>query len=103
MYTYSTYASPTSYSNSYLSNGKTYQPLYTYYKAPNYYNSAGYYSTTFLVVYYDGYGYNFYYDTYGYYEYSVHPEDSSMGVGGIIGLILIFGCLGFFFCIIAKE
>jgi hypothetical protein len=34
-----------------------------------------------LVVYYDGYGYNFYYDTYGYYEYSVHPEYEGGGGG----------------------
>lgn len=55
--------------------GKTYAPLYQYYLPPNYYNRVGYYSTTYLMIYYNGYGYNFYYGGYGYYEYSVHPRD----------------------------
>ena len=53
---------------------KTYSPLYVYYKPTDYYNKAGYYSTTFSLVYYDGYGYNFYYGDYGYYEYSLNEE-----------------------------
>ena len=80
--------------------------MYTYYRAPNYYNRVGYYSTVFLIVYYDGYGYNFYYNTYGYYEYSVNqrPPSNSSG-GGMAGLIIgiIFGvcccgCIGLVFC-----
>jgi hypothetical protein len=55
-----------------MSTGKTYQPLYVYYKPAGYYNALGYYSTTFLLIYYDGYGYNFYYGEYGYYEYSIN-------------------------------
>ena len=65
-------ANTPTYTNSYFSGGKTYQPLYTYYLPKNYYNAAGYYSTLFLLTYYDGYGYNFYYGQYGYYEYSVN-------------------------------
>ena len=56
---------------------KTYEPLYVYYKPPNYYNPVGYYSTTYLIIYYDGYGYNFYYGTNGYYEYSVNEEEGA--------------------------
>ena len=55
-------------------DGKTYSRLYVYYKPENYYNATGYYSTTFTLVYYDGYGYNFYYGDYGYYEYSLNEE-----------------------------
>ena len=90
-YSYSRYANPTSYSNSYYSKTtmRTSRPLYTYYRAPNYYHAAGYYSTVFLIVYYNGYGYNFYYGGYGYYEYSVNQRQESSG--GIVGAI--FGCL----------
>ena len=91
-YSYSRYKNPTSYSNSYysVSTKRTSRPLYVYYRAPNYYNAIGYYSTVFLIVYYDGYGYNFYYGRYGYYEYSVNqrPESSA---GSAIGSLI--GCL----------
>ena len=62
---------------------RTSRPLYVYYRAPNYYNAVGYYSTVFLMVYYNGYGYNFYYGQYGYYEYSVNqrPESSGSVIG----------------------
>ena len=80
---YSTYANSPTYYNVYFSNGKTYQPLYVYYKPSDYYNPAGYYSTTFLMIYYDGYGYNFYYHLYGYYEYSVND------VAGVETLVLV--------------
>ena len=75
--------------------GKTYAPLTTYYLAPDYYNSAGYYSSIYLMSYYDGYGYNFYYGDYGYYEYSVNdePGDTEPGVGYWIGVVT----MGYFF------
>jgi hypothetical protein len=85
VYSYSTYANTRSTYNAYLSAGKTYQPLYTYYRPANYYNAAGYISTLYLLTYYDGYGYNFYYNTYGYYEYSVNPSPPSSGGGGSAG------------------
>lgn len=80
-----------------MSAGKTYQPLYTYYRPANYYNAAGYYSTTFLLIYYNGYGYNFYYNTYGYYEYSVNPSPPSSGGGGSAGAII--GTICYCFCL----
>ena len=76
-YSYSTYKTPATTANSYWDGKRTYQPLYSYYRPVGYYNVRGYYSTTFLLIYYNGYGYNFYYGGYGYYEYSVHPEDTS--------------------------
>ena len=101
VYSYSTYKNPTTYTNTYwnAATGRTSQPLYVYYRPINYYNPIGYYSTVFLLVYYDGYGYNFYYGTYGYYEYSVNqqppPNRSGGGTGGII-VAIIFGicCCG---------
>lgn len=62
---------------------RTSRPLYVYYRPMNYYNAVGYYSTVFLIVYYNGYGYNFYYGQYGYYEYSVNqrPESSGSVIG----------------------
>jgi len=92
VYSYSTYKNTRTTTNAYLSNGKTYQPLYTYYRPNNYYNAAGYYSTTFLLIYYNGYGYNFYYNTYGYYEYSVNPSPPSSGGGGSTGAVIGILC-----------
>jgi len=62
-------------SNSYFNSktGRTYQPLYVYYMPLNYYSAIGYYSTLYLLIYHNGYGYNFYYNKYGYYENS--PND----------------------------
>ena len=80
------------YYNQYYSNGKTYSPLYVYYRPANYYNAAGFYSTVYLMNYYDGYGYNFYYGTYGYYEYSVHPE-SHMGTVWMGIVLLVMFCV----------
>lgn len=74
-YKFSTVKNPLVRTNNYWDGSKTYQPLYVYYLPSNYYNSLGYYSITYGVKYYDGYGYNFYYATYGYYEYSVHPDE----------------------------
>ena len=58
----------------------------------NYYNKAGYYSSTFLLVYYDGYGYNFYYDDYGYYEYSVNEQKNEGGAAGSVIFIILCCC-----------
>ena len=76
-YSYSTTKTAPATSNSYWDGGRTYKPLYAYYRPTGYTSATGYYSTTFLLIYYNGYGYNFYYGGYGYYEYSVHPEDTS--------------------------
>ena len=82
------------YANAYLRDGRTYEPLYVYYRAPNYYNPAGYYSALYLQTYYDGYGYNFYYQTYGYYEYSENDKGGG-GVGWIVFLIILGLCCCF--------
>ena len=42
----------------------------------------------FLMIYYNGYGYNFYYGNYGYYEYSVHPEPESDTEGLVMFLVM---------------
>ena len=83
--------------NKYYSNGKTYQELYVYYRPANYYNALGYYSNTFMLIYYDGYGYNFYYGSYGYYEYSVHPRQKGSGGGGVVVFLCLCCC---FICLI---
>lgn len=74
-------------SNRYFDGTQTFKPLYVYYLPQNYYNPMGYNSTTYGMMYYDGYGYNFYYKTYGYYEYSVHPENALAWYWN-----LFFGC-----------
>jgi len=73
-------------------DGKTYEPLYVYYRPNDFINAAGYYSPTYLTIYYDGYGYNFYYDTYGYYEYSDHPEYNLKGEGYYIAGFSLYCC-----------
>lgn len=107
-YSYSTYKNPTTYSNSYYSvtTKRTSRPLYVYYRAPNYFNAAGYRSSYFLLVYYDGYGYNFYYGRYGYYEYSVNqtPEGEDPLVGAIItGVCLLCSCGMIAYCIYESR
>ena len=77
VYKYSTVKNPLVRTNTYWDGYLTYTPLYVYYLPVNYYSAAGYYSTTYEKVYYDGYGYNFYYATSGYYEYSLHPEEET--------------------------
>ena len=52
---------------------RTYEQLNKYFKAPNYLDEKGYYSTFYELTYYDGYGYNFYTGAKGYYEYSRPP------------------------------
>ena len=76
VYKYSTVRNDPVRTNKYWdpSTKRTTEPFYVYYLPANYYNAAGYYSSTFSKTYYDGYGYNFYYGTYGYYDYSVNPE-----------------------------
>lgn len=64
-------------------------------------NLVGYYSSTFMVTYYDGYGYNYYYATYGYYDYSVNPRDPNAESGGGWVFVLIFICI--FLCIGAGK
>ena len=65
-----TYSSSNTYFNTKL--GRTYHPLYVYYRPLNYYSAIGYYSTLYLLVYHNGYGYNFYYNKYGYYQNSAN-------------------------------
>ena len=67
---YSTRSTTRTSYNMYLSNGRTYGPLYSYYMPIGYYSAIGYYSYLYLITYYNGYGYNFYYGAYGYYENS---------------------------------
>ena len=74
--------------------------MYVYYRPADYYNANGYYSNVFLIVYYDGYGYNFYYGDFGYYEYSLNEAPPGVtptpvyygggGDGGGGGVVLIF-------------
>lgn len=98
-YSYSTKKTPSTKYNSYWDGKRTYSPLYKYYRPSGFYNARGYYSTTFLLVYYNGYGYNFYYGGYGYYEYSVHPEDTSTR-DTIVTLVIVCCCVCccIFFC-----
>jgi len=52
---------------------RTKEELFTYYKAPNYFNKKGYKSIVYGKTYYDGYGFNYYNGNYGYYAYSRPP------------------------------
>lgn len=82
-------------SNEYYDKGRTYEPLYEYYLPENYIKESGYYSDTYDVVYYDGYGYNFYYGDYAYYEFSQNEEAPTdkfiMPPLSIIALGYVFG------------
>ena len=40
--------------------GRTFKPLYVYFKPNNFYTPKGYLSPTYNQTYYDGYGYNFF-------------------------------------------
>jgi hypothetical protein len=104
IYSYGKYKNPVSTKNSYYNSRtkRTSKPLYVYYRAPNYYNAVGYYSTVFLVVYYDGYGYNFYYGRYGYYDYSINqipvymappPSANSTAIAGLVVCCVCVGCI----------
>jgi hypothetical protein len=76
----------------YLSGGRTYGPLYRYYMPVGYYSAIGYYSSLYLMVYYNGYGYNFYYGAYGYYENSTTDERNWDPTGAIIIGVLMAIC-----------
>lgn len=108
-YAYGSYKNPTTYSNSYYSvtTKRTSRPLYVYYRAPNYFNARGYYSTVFLMVYYNGYGYNFYYGRYGYYEYSINQSDPNQGdpvVGAVMTAVCCFCFIGMIiYCIKTSK
>jgi hypothetical protein len=56
---------------------QTYEELYYYYKAPEFFDPVGYHSKEYFQTYYDGYGLNHYYGNYGYYEYSRAPSPPS--------------------------
>jgi hypothetical protein len=85
-----------------MSLGKTYKPLYQYYVPSNYYTKTGYFSPTYSLTYYDGYGYNFYYGKYGYYEFSINDKEefgaAAVGGSGETSLagIIIFSILAFY-------
>ena len=71
--------------------------LYAYFHKPKEY-FIGYYSETYKIVYYDGYGYNFYYTNYGYYEYSIHPDGVMSGkynaiILALVCITLFCGCI----------
>ena len=77
------------YYNKYLVNGKTYQPLYTYYIPGNWWADEGYYSPTYLATYFDGYGYNFFTGEKGYYQDSISATPDTDGISFFIVFILI--------------
>ena len=81
--------------NSYLKNGRTYGPLYTYYRPLGYYHALGYYSLLYARIYYDGYGYNFYYGKYAYYESSPNDVNYADIITAIFTVLCICCCLGF--------
>ena len=62
----------------YFSNGRTYQPLYVYFRPKKFRSWRDYYSSTYNQTYNDGYGYNFFTGEYSYYENSLNvPIDNS--------------------------
>jgi hypothetical protein len=94
-----TYSSTNTYFN--IKAGRTYHALYVYYRPLSYYNAIGYYSSIYLMIYYNGYGYNFYYGKYGYYENS--PNDMENNTGTIIGALVTFCCIfPILYCIVCK-
>lgn len=80
---------------------RTYHPLIAYYH-PIIYVPLGYFSNTYHIIYYDGYGYNFYYGNYGYYEYSIHGEGPNIVVHttahGLIWTIVVVVLVAFCCC-----
>jgi hypothetical protein len=71
-----------------------------------------------LIVYYDGYGYNFYYGDFGYYEYSLNDAPPGVtpspvyyggskgeeeGLGWIAIPIIICCCFCSMFCFICRK
>ena len=57
----------------------------------------------FLMIYYNGYGYNFYYGNYGYYEYSVHPEPESDTQGLVMFLVMCVFSKRFLHCFVRQS
>ena len=93
------YSSKNTYFNA--ASGRTYHALYVYYRPLMYYNAIGYYSTLYLMIYFNGYGYNFYYNKYGYYENS--PNDVETNTGTIIGgLVFSFCIFPIMYCLVCK-
>ena len=103
MYSYTTRKASRSGYNAYFSDGRTYEPLYFYFRPDDYINESGYYSSKYDTIYRDGYGYNFFYDTYGYYEYSIHPKDKAANVGAIIGTVIAVAVLLVIFVLQFKK
>ena len=67
--------------NAYFKDGRTYQPLTSYYLPPAYYQAGGYYSSQYKKTYYNGYGWNFYYQQGNYYANSPNAaKPSSSGL-----------------------
>ena len=52
----------------------------------------------FLMIYYNGYGYNFYYGNYGYYEYSQHPDEPEQ-----LNLLVFFLVTAGSFCVLCSP
>lgn len=80
--------------NNYFKSGKTYQPLYTYFRPLGFYHAIGYYSIVHQRIYYNGYGYNFYYGLYGYYETSENDKRSEIPAI-LIMCCMLCCCIGF--------
>ena len=89
---YTSVKNQVTFQNDYFSYdyGRTYEPLWEYYRPPDFKANEGYYSTTYLQTYFDGYGYNFYYGADSYYEYSVNPKPTQTSYTGVI-----IGCVVF--------
>ena len=73
--------------------GKTYEPLYVYFRPKNYYTPRGYFSPKYNETYYDGYGYNFFTGAKGYYQYSLNtPIDYSALYASMASTLCCLGC-----------
>ena len=63
----------------------------------NYYDPIGYYSQTYKLNYYNGYGYNFYYGEYAYYEKSLNlnkkTQEDPAWIGFLVCAIFAFWVL----------
>jgi len=80
-------------SNQYFRNGRTYQPLYVYYKPGAFTAIVGYYSIRMGRTYYDGYGYNFYYGKYGYYEDSPNEPEPAWKTLVMVIIYAVLACM----------
>jgi len=78
----------------YFADGRTYEPLYMYFKPVGFYDDLAYFSTTYNKTYYDGYGYNFYTGNYGYYEKSENTPTNNDALWVSLGsLAFCMGCM----------